>query len=139
MSNIDYSQITKTLWLKAHVVSKNLDGSLGAIHGIGLTEYMVLHHLHTHPSHALRRIDLAEALSRTASGITKVLLPMEKTGLVTKQSSERDARVSLVKITDSGSEIYQNATVTLENKSQLLLRNVTDSEASSLLTVLEKL
>jgi len=139
MSNIDYSQITKALWLKAHVVSKNLDGSLGAIHGIGLTEYMVLHHLHTHPSHVLRRIDLAEALSRTASGITKVLLPMEKTGLVTKQSSERDARVSLVKITDSGSEIYQNATVTLENKSQLLLRNVTDSEASSLLTVLEKL
>jgi DNA-binding MarR family transcriptional regulator len=41
-----------------------------------------------------------------------MLLPMEKIGLVDRESSERDARVSLVVLRDSGRRIYREATVT---------------------------
>tara|TARA_R100000005_G_scaffold89631_1_gene60329 strand:- start:34834 stop:35256 length:423 start_codon:yes stop_codon:yes gene_type:complete len=134
-----YGAISKSLWLKSAVISKHLDNSLGAIHGIGLAEYMVLLNLMKAPNHALRRIDIAEALARTASGITRMLMPMEKIGLVSKETNERDARVSLVKITPAGEELFRNATVTLDAKSQSLLRNIDRESADKLLALLQSI
>ena len=65
--------VVKSLWRKTADVSRKLDNSLGAVHGIGLTEYMVLDILAQAPQGALRRIDLAEELGRTASGVTRLL------------------------------------------------------------------
>ncbi len=50
----------------------------------------------------MRRIDLANAIGVTASGITRLLLPMEKIGLVKREAHAGDARVSYVTITKSG-------------------------------------
>jgi len=136
-SELKYGAIAKSLWLKTATISRHLDNSLGAVHGIGLTEYMVLHSLMEAPNHALRRIDLAEALARTASGITRMLMPMEKIGLVTKEINERDARVSLVKITPAGKELFNNAAVTLDNKSESLLKNMRSNDASKFLGLLQ--
>lgn len=132
-----YSAITKGLWLKTAIISKQLDNSLGAIHGIGLTEYMVLLNLAQAPNQALRRIDIAESLARTASGVTRILMPMEKIGLVKKESNARDARVSLVKITPAGEELLANATATLENKSKSLLSSIDSKNADKLLALLQ--
>ncbi len=134
-----YGAISKSLWLKSAVISKHLDNSLGAIHGIGLAEYMVLLNLMKAPNHALRRIDIAEALARTASGITRMLMPMEKIGLVSKETNARDARVSLVKITPAGEELFRNATVTLDAKSQSLLRNIDSESADTMLALLQSI
>ncbi|MEZ5555070.1 MarR family winged helix-turn-helix transcriptional regulator [Haliea sp.] len=134
-----YGAISKSLWLKSAVISKHLDNSLGAIHGIGLAEYMVLLNLMKAPNHALRRIDIAEALARTASGITRMLMPMEKIGLVSKETNARDARVSLVKITPAGKDLFRNATVTLDAKSQSLLRNIDSESADKMLALLQSI
>ena len=134
-----YGAITKSLWLNAALVTKHLDNSLGAIHGIGLTEYMVLLNLMKAPNQALRRVDIAESLARTASGVTRMLMPMEKIGLIQKEINQRDARVSLVKITSAGRELFENATVTLDAKSQSLLKNLDGEEASKLLELLNKI
>lgn len=134
-----YGAISKSLWLKSAVISKHLDNSLGAIHGIGLAEYMVLLNLMKAPNHALRRIDIAEALARTASGITRMLMPMEKIGLVSKETNARDARVSLVKITPAGEDLFRNATVTLDAKSQSLLRNIDSESADTMLALLQSI
>ncbi|MGQ8364141.1 MarR family winged helix-turn-helix transcriptional regulator [Glaciecola sp. 1036] len=136
MSTTNQSAIVRTLWTSTGVISKHLDNSLGAVHGIGLTEYMVLLSLSEAPNQSLRRIDIAEALSRTASGITRLLMPMEKIGLVEKQANERDARVSLVKLTSTGESLLKNATVTFEKKAETLLKNLTDKQTSSLLNLL---
>ena len=136
MSTTNQSAIVRTLWTSTGVISKHLDNSLGAVHGIGLTEYMVLLSLSEAPNQSLRRIDIAEALSRTASGITRLLMPMEKIGLVEKQANERDARVSLVKLTSAGESLLKNATVTFEKKAETLLKNLTDKQTSSLLNLL---
>ncbi|UUZ55216.1 MarR family transcriptional regulator [Massilia sp. H-1] len=51
------------------------------------------------PGGRIRRVDLAERVSLTASGVTRTLLPLEKIGLVTRQSDPRDARVGFAVIT----------------------------------------
>ncbi|MGH1374340.1 MAG: MarR family winged helix-turn-helix transcriptional regulator [Cellvibrionaceae bacterium] len=135
----EYSAIIKALWVNSAIFSKQLDNSLGAIHGIGLTEYMVLLNLSQAPNKELRRIDIAEALARTASGITRMLMPMEKIGLVAKASSARDARVSLVKLTAAGERLFVDATITLEEKSKKLLKNLDGKNATHLLSLLDAL
>ena len=138
-SNSKYGDITQSLLLKTAIISKHLDNSLGAIHGIGLTEYMVLLNLMDSPNRALRRIDIAEALARTASGVTRLLIPMEKIGLVSKEINERDARVSLVKITPAGQKLFKNASITLDKKSESLLKNIDKKTATTLLKILSQI
>ncbi|MBB6523828.1 MarR family winged helix-turn-helix transcriptional regulator [Pseudoteredinibacter isoporae] len=131
-----YGAIAKSLWLNTAIISKHLDSSLGAVHGIGLSEYMVLLNLAEAPNQSLRRVDIAEALARTASGITRMLMPMEKIGLVKKELNKRDARVSLVKITPAGEELLKNASVTLDAKAETLLRNLDAKKADRFLDLL---
>lgn len=134
-----YGAISKSLWLNSAIISKHLDNSLSAVHGVGLTEYMVLHSLMAASNRALRRIDIAESLARTASGITRILLPMEKTGLVAKDVNERDARVSLVKITPAGEVLFNNATTTLNARSEVLLKNLDHKGADKFLALLQSI
>lgn len=138
MSNTSiYGDAAKAVWLKSATVSRKLDNSLGAVHGIGLAEYMVLMNLANAPGHSLRRVDIADSVSRTASAITRMLMPMEKIGLVAKASSARDARVSLVKITPAGLEVFENATVTLNASAESVLKDLSAGQAEELLSILE--
>ncbi|NQY35973.1 MAG: MarR family transcriptional regulator [Alteromonadaceae bacterium] len=116
-----YAAVAKSLWINNAFISKKIENSLGSIHGIGLTEYMVLHNLVNAPNKVLRRIDLADSVGRTASGVTRMLIPMEKLGLICKEASPRDARASLVKITTVGEEIFNDASLTLNQTSEQLL------------------
>ena len=68
----------------------------------GWSGFQVLYHLNSAPEHRMRRIDLADKLALTASGVTRMLLPMEKLGLVEREACEGDARVSFVKLTPAG-------------------------------------
>ncbi len=115
------------LWTLNTIISKKIDSKLGAIHGISFTEYMVLFHLKNSDAKSMRRIDLAQTLGLTASGVTRLLSPMEKIGLIQKEVNKRDARVSLVRITISGEGILNDATLGLEEASNSLLQNVTNS------------
>lgn len=78
-------------------------------HGISFTECLVLHYLAEAPNQTMRRIDLAERIGLSASGVTRLLQPMEKIGLVEKEANPRDARVSLVKLSTAGNRIYSEA------------------------------
>jgi DNA-binding MarR family transcriptional regulator len=83
----------------------------GGLDGLGFNEFVILLHLGRAPDHKMRRIDLAEKMGLTASGVTRILAPMEKIGLIKKEAAARDARVSFVAITPSG---LRNRTETLE-------------------------
>ena len=132
----NYTLAVVKLWEHTTALSRKIDLSLGSVHGIGLTEYMVLYHLMSAPNQSLRRVDLAEAVGRTASGVTRMLQPMEKMGLVKKESNPRDARVSLVKMTPAGETIYKESSVTLNEKSKQLLRRIELGKINELLDIL---
>ena len=122
--------------MRSAQITKSLDNGLGAVHGISLTEYMVLDALVQAPEQKLRRIDIAEAMARTASGVTRLLMPMEKIGLVKKQSSARDARVSMVQLTKTGERLYKDASVTLDHKAESILGRLNRKEVQALAQLL---
>jgi len=101
------------------VITKKFDGL--SLHGLSLTDFMILRILSQVPGNRLRRIDLAESTGLTASGITRIISPMEKMGLVVKEHNDRDARVSYVKLTAAGDRILKEATVTAEHIANKLL------------------
>lgn len=84
------------------VLLKRFEGGLG--NGLGFNEFLILFHLNQSPGGKLRRIDLAEKIGITASGVTRLLLPMEKIGLIKSDSNNTDARVKFVIISKSGQE-----------------------------------
>ncbi len=130
------TQAIMSLWTKQTLINRKLDATLGAIHGMGFTEYMVLQHLLAAPNHMLRRIDLAQQLGRSASGVTKMLNPMEKIGLVSKELNPRDARVSLVKLTATGKKLFDQATQTVNQTAEQLLQRIKPDQTNELLQLL---
>jgi len=118
--------------------SKKIDRTLSA-HGISFTEYLVLHQLCNAPEQVMSRITLAESVHLTASGVTRLLNPMEKIGLVSKEKNNRDARVSLVAPTKAGKQIYRDASVTYQNCADALAKNLSERQLANVIELLEKL
>ena len=90
-------------FLRAHAgLTRSLNADLVQTHGLTLNDYEVLLHLARAPDHQLRRVDLAERLLLTASGITRLLDGLERSGCVTTGSCETDARGTSAVSTDEG-------------------------------------
>jgi len=87
----------------------------------------------------MRRIDLAEKMGLTASGITRLLAPMEKRGWVERKAHERDARVSYVAVTRVGKETFDNALPTAERTANELLPSLTKKNFETIMRVLTDL
>lgn len=94
------------------ILTENSRRFNGGLDGLGFNEFVILFHLNQAPNKKIRRIDLAEKMGLTASGVTRILAPMEKIGLIKKETTSRDARVRYVTMTSSG---QRNLTETLEN------------------------
>jgi len=100
---------------RAHaVLIRRFDSMLGTYHGISFGDYQLLRHLGRAPAGRLRRVDLAERLGLTASGVTRALLPLEKIGLVVREIDPRDARVGFAAVTPAGRELLDNATTVVD-------------------------
>jgi DNA-binding MarR family transcriptional regulator len=109
---------------------KKIDAQL-SLHGISFSEFLVMHHLNRAPNKTMRRIDLAEKVGLTASGVTRLLNPMEKIKLVQKEVNPRDARVSLVQLTDAGGQIYSEAFVTFELTAESILQPLSGEQVAA--------
>ena len=117
--------------LNGHIL-KNVDRAL-SVHGISFSEFQVMRQLSTAPGMTMRRIDLAESVGLTASGVTRLLNPMEKIGLVEKESAPRDARVSLVKLSKAGGKLLEDATASFEMAAESLFKHLNDKQISKLI------
>ncbi|PCE30606.1 MarR family winged helix-turn-helix transcriptional regulator [Burkholderia ubonensis] len=103
---------------------RRIDGKLSNVHGLSFGDFTILYHLkHAHESR-LRRTDLAELIGVTASAVTRSLIPLEKIGVVDRQSDARDARVGYACLTAAGHELFASACVTAETACQDAIRGV---------------
>ena len=133
----------KTEWIFAlsslyTKVFKQVDRRL-SMHGITFSEFFVMQQLSTNPENTMRRIDLAECVGMSASGITRALAPMEKLGLVQKEKNPRDARVSLVRLTESGERVLNEAMATVEGSADMLLGQLGNHEIQAFLTLVQEI
>ncbi len=118
------------------VMNRRFDGKLGSL---GLTEFLILFHLERAKEGKMRRIDLAESIGLTASGVTKLLAPMEKIGLVKREANAADARVSLVTLAPGGKSALENALENAEALAQSALAAATKDEIANASSLLGKL
>jgi DNA-binding MarR family transcriptional regulator len=125
---------------RAHAAMlRRFDSALGSIHGISFGDFQLLDHIDRAAGGRLRRVDLAERLGLTASGVTRALLPLEKIGLVAREADPRDARVGYAVITAAGKELLANATVTTNLVSGDLLQAVAPTDLDSMSALLGQL
>jgi DNA-binding MarR family transcriptional regulator len=97
-----------TVWirlLRGHAAARrSLGVSLQEQHGLSVNDYEALLLLSQAEGGHLRRVDLADGLQLTPSGVTRLLDGLEAAGLVEKASCSRDARVTYAVLTDLGRE-----------------------------------
>jgi DNA-binding MarR family transcriptional regulator len=103
-------------------LERRLDSSLGAIRGISLAEYRLLRALGDAPGSQASRVDLAEAVGLTPSGVTRALRPMEKLSIVSTVKSKRDARLALAALTPAGRELLDDASGVVDDTMQTVLK-----------------
>ena len=91
--------------LRSHAtMTRAMNTQLVAEHGITLSDYDVLVSLANAPERRMRRVDLANSVVLTPSGITRLLDRLEAEGWVCKHQCQSDARVSWAVLTDAGHE-----------------------------------
>ena len=112
-------------------VQKKLARSLSA-HGIGVSEFLVLKQLYAAANQRLSRGELAEQVGLSPSGVTRLLNPMEKIGLVDKEANPRDARVSWVTLSSAGAQIYEDAQTSFTQAAVAMLEPLTSTRLNAL-------
>ncbi len=104
------------------------DAELGAVHGLGLSDFAALHHLAEAPGARLRRIDLARRLALTPAGVTRLLDPLERRGIVAREHDGRDARATYAVLTRSGKALVKDATETMSAFAESVLGSLGEKD-----------
>ena len=121
-------------------ITRELSADLQREHGLTLNDYEVLLHLAHAEGERLRRVDLAERVVLTASGITRLLEGLERSGYVKKETCASDARVSYAKLTGAGKAKLRAAGVThLRGIEELFVGRYSGSELATLADLLSRL
>jgi DNA-binding MarR family transcriptional regulator len=96
--------------LRAHSgVTRQLNAQLSAQHGLTLSDFEVLLRLARADHRRMRRVDLADQVFLSASGVTRLLDGLEREGLVERASCDTDRRVVYAVLTDTGLDRLRTA------------------------------
>ena len=122
------------LFLRAHAaLVRELSSELEAGHGLTINDYEVLLRLARAPERRLRRVDLAEQVVLTASGITRLLEGLERLGYVDRAACREDARVKYALLTDAGlAKLRDAATTHVAGIERLFLDRFDEQERAQL-------
>jgi DNA-binding MarR family transcriptional regulator len=128
-------------FLRSHsAITRELSAQLQREHGLTLNDYEVLLLLSRAEGGRMRRVDLAQTILLTASGITRLLEGLERAGFVCKETCASDARVSYAKLTEEGATKLVEARVThLRGVDELFLSRYSGSELTTLAELLGRL
>lgn len=127
MKSPSLDAVLNLLRAQAHLQNR-FAAELGGIHGLSVNELLLLLHLEQAAGGRLRRVDLAERLDMSQSGVTRMLAPMEKVGWVARAEDRRDARVSCVVLRKSGRRLARESLRTLAAQSEALFGETWSTE-----------
>ena len=88
-------------------MERKFDSVLG---GISIEEFAILANLSSANEKRMKRVELAKILWLTPVGLTRITLSLEQRGLISRDESKRDARLSSV-ILEIGGERKLAATI----------------------------
>jgi DNA-binding MarR family transcriptional regulator len=127
--------------LRAHAaLTRELNAQLLADHGLSITDYQCLLTLAHAEEGAMRRVDLAEQLMLTPSGVTRLLDGLERDGWVANRKCDSDARVTYAVLTDAGRERLESAGRShVAQVRELIEDQLSDDELETLVELLGRL
>ena len=89
--------------LRGHAgMRRSVSAQLQADHGLTVNEYEALLLLSRAENNHMRRVDLADSLQLTPSGVTRLLDGLRERGFVEKAECPGDARVTYAVLADAG-------------------------------------
>ena len=96
--------------LRGHAsATRELSAQLVAEHGLTINDYGALLSLSHAEGGRMRRVDLADDLMLTASGVTRLLEGLERAGFVERGECASDRRVTYAVLTPAGREKLEAA------------------------------
>src|SRR4249920_2431709 len=96
--------------IRAHAATtRRLNTQLTEDHALTINDYEVLLRLARSDDRRMRRVDLAEQVLLTPSGITRLLDGLERAGYVEREGCESDRRVVYAVLTDDGLQKLREA------------------------------
>jgi len=116
------------------IISRKIGGQ-----GLGFGDLAVLYAISQAPEGKIRRIDLADQVGLTASGVTRLLIPLEKIGVIKREAHERDARVSYTSLTKAGKELFTDTLKTVERKCDDLISSDYEKNLQAATKVLDSI
>jgi DNA-binding MarR family transcriptional regulator len=128
-------------FLRAHAaIVRTLSAELVAEHGLTINDYEVLLRLSRAPDRRMRRVDLAQEVLLSPSGITRLLVGLERAGLVERASCESDARVVYAQLTPAGlAKLRAAAKTHVAGINRVFLDRFDEDERAALGTLLGRL
>ena len=122
------------------VIDERFTRALSALHGVSLRDVMLMRYVQHSAGSKLSRIDLARKLCVSPSTVTRSTRPLEKIGLIERESDMRDGRLSYVVLTRSGKTLLRNAEKAIDELSEEFVSNrLSRREVSDLASILQKL
>ncbi|MGH9053777.1 MAG: MarR family winged helix-turn-helix transcriptional regulator [Acidimicrobiia bacterium] len=91
------------------VISEAIERDLRSKTGLSLAQYEVLLRLADAPGGKLRMVDISERICVSKSGVTQLVDRLEEVGLVARESSRSDRRLTYAKITREGRETLRRS------------------------------
>jgi DNA-binding MarR family transcriptional regulator len=128
-------------FLRAHAtVIRELSAELVAAHGLTINDYEVLLRLSRAPDRRMRRVDLAQEVLLSPSGITRLLGGLEQAGLVERAACDSDARVVYAQLMPAGSAKLRAAAKThVAGINRIFLDRFDEQEQEALAELLGRL
>ena len=128
-------------FLRGHAaLTRALNAQLVADHGLTINDYEVLLRLSRAPERRMKRIELAQSVVLTPSGITRLLDGLEAEGWVEKAHCETDGRVTYAALTDLGRhKLHEAAESHLADIDRLFTGHFDDAELATLAELLGRL
>jgi DNA-binding MarR family transcriptional regulator len=121
-------------------LTRRLSAQLSADHALSLNAYEALLNLARAPGRRMRRVDLANSLLLTAGGVTRLLDGLERCGLVAREESSTDRRVTYAVLTRAGRDKLREADRTHTRQiRELLGEHYDDDELMQIAGLLDRL
>jgi DNA-binding MarR family transcriptional regulator len=127
--------------VRAHSAAiRQLNAQLTRDHGLTINDYEVLLRLARADDRRMRRVDLANEVLLTASGITRLLDGLERSGFVERGSCDTDRRVVYAVLTETGREKLRMASKThVAQIEELFAARLEEPEQATFAGLLERM
>lgn len=104
-------------------------------HGLSFSDFIILYLINSSKEKKLKRIEISELMGLSASGVTRMILPLEKLHILEKIDDSSDARAKYAKLTKAGEQLYKEAGVWMNLKIEDLLPDVNKNEIDKILKI----